>query len=70
MSHMNTALPKKAFFTGLAALVLCACGLVSQSQADIINLTNKNSSAQIDTGSQAGMFNWFVDGQDQLAQQW
>src|SRR5207245_4856892 len=35
-----------------------------------ITLTDLNSVAQIDTGSQAGMFRWTVDGVSQLAQQW
>jgi hypothetical protein len=69
MSHTNY-LPRKAFSFGLAALMFTVCGLVSQSEAQIITLANKNSTAQIDTGSQAGMFNWLVDGQNQLAQQW
>ena len=41
-----------------------------QSQAAIITLVDNNSVAQIDNGSSAGMFNWSVDGQNQLAQQW
>ena len=70
MGDTITTFPKKAFSMGLAALVLSVCGLVSQSEAQIITLTDKNSTAQIDTASQSGMFNWFVDGNDQLAQQW
>jgi hypothetical protein len=41
-----------------------------QSQAAIITLVDNNSVAQVDNGSSAGMFNWSVDGQNQLAQQW
>jgi hypothetical protein len=41
-----------------------------QSHAQIITLSDNNSSAQVNVGSSAGMFNWFVDGQNQLAQQW
>src|SRR5882762_3414422 len=44
--------------------------LVLQTQAQIITLTDQNSVAQVNTASSAGMFNWFVDGQNQLAQQW
>jgi hypothetical protein len=69
MNHA-TKLSRKAFSLGLAAFVFTVCGLVSQSPAQIITLVNNNSIAQIDTGSQAGMFNWVVDGQNQLAQQW
>ena len=39
-------------------------------QGQIVTLVNKNSSASINTASQAGMFNWNVDGVNQLAQQW
>lgn len=54
------------------------CGIVGSAfvlsvlwgHAQIITLTDINSVAQINTASQAGMFNWIVDGQDQLAQQW
>jgi hypothetical protein len=38
--------------------------------AQIINLLNNNSTAAINTGSSAGMFNWSVAGQNQLQQQW
>jgi hypothetical protein len=55
---------------GLVGFVFIVCGLVSHSEAQIITLANNNSTAQISAGSQAGMFNWLVDGQSQLAQQW
>jgi len=45
-------------------------GLVSQSEAQIYTLSQNDSSAQINTSSQAGMFNWSVGGVNQLAQQW
>jgi len=38
--------------------------------AQIVVLNHNNSSASIDTGSSAGMFNWTVEGQNVLAQQW
>src|SRR5262252_2809974 len=44
--------------------------LVIQSRAQIQNLVNNNSDAQVNPNSQQGMFNWFVDGQNQLFQQW
>lgn len=41
------------------------------AQAQLVNLVDQNSVVQIQTsGSGAGMFNWLVDGQDYLAQQW
>lgn len=40
------------------------------AQGQIVVLNHNNSSASIATGSSAGMFNWTVDGQNVLAQQW
>ncbi|NOS71605.1 MAG: PEP-CTERM sorting domain-containing protein [Verrucomicrobia bacterium] len=39
------------------------------SQANAATLTDLNSSASIDPSTQAGMYNWVIDGQDILAQQ-
>jgi hypothetical protein len=36
----------------------------------IYTLSSGNSSVSIDVGSQTGMYNWTVDGQNQLNQQW
>ena len=38
--------------------------------ASIVNLTDGNSSATVDLGSQAGMSQWLINGQNQLNQQW
>ncbi len=40
------------------------------ANAGLHTLVNGNSSADFDTGSQSGMYNWFVDGVDQMFQQW
>ena len=52
------------------------CGLICQvlsfgspASAQIVTLTSGNSSSQIDLGSQAGMFNWTIDGVNVLNQQ-
>lgn len=45
-------------------------GFVLQSEGQIITLTDKSSTAQVNVGSQAGMFNWTVNGINQLSQQW
>ncbi len=45
-----------------------AFGLAFQAGAQ--TLTSGNSSALLDPASQAGMYNWSVDGQNQLYQQW
>ena len=55
---------------GLALLSLALHGSVCQSHAQIITLHHNNSTALIDTGSQAGMFHWDVQGQNQLHQKW
>ena len=44
--------------------------LVTPADATTFTLTDLNSSAQIDDASQNGMFNWTVNGVNQLAQQW
>ena len=38
--------------------------------AQVAVISDQNSSASINLGSQAGMFNWTVDGLNQLNQQW
>ena len=51
-------------------LALAFLSLAVQSQAQIQNLSDNNSQALINPNSQAGMFSWTVDGQQQLFQQW
>ena len=54
-------------------LSLVAAGSLSAiatASAQIVTLNNNNSSATVDLGSQAGMYNWLINGQNQLAQQW
>jgi len=48
------------------AVALCC----STSKAQIQTLSDNNSIADINPNNQAGMFDWFVDGQNQLFQQW
>lgn len=38
--------------------------------ADLVTLTDSNSVVRIDTSSQSGVFDWTIDGVDQLAQHW
>ena len=52
----------------IAALVLGA--VATQTEAQIYTLSDNNSSAMVDVGSSAGMFQWQVQGANQLAQQW
>jgi len=54
-----------------ALIFAAAVGLFcSRSEAQIVTLSDQNSSAQVNLSSQAGMFNWTVDGQNELNQQW
>jgi hypothetical protein len=61
--------PKRSFRKSLSAVVLLMLAAVS-SQAQIQTLANNNSFADINPNNQQGMFDWFVDGQNQLFQQW
>jgi hypothetical protein len=50
---------------------IAACVLAAYSgPAQIYTFTSGNASATINLGSQAGMYNWTVNGVDQLNQQW
>jgi len=51
------------------AFCLLIC-LSATAFADIITLTDLNSTVVIDTSSQAGATDWIVDGRDYLYQQW
>lgn len=59
---------------GLAILSLALHGAVWQGQAQVITLSHNNSIAQIDLSNpnpaSVGMFNWSVQGQSELRQQW
>jgi len=55
------------FYLGFAILFAF---LVSPVSAQIFGVTNGNSFALINASSQSGMFNWSVDGVNQLYQQW
>lgn len=68
---------KDRFFFRKGTLIQCGViatalsASVWQSPAQIVTLLDNNSVAQVNTGSQAGMFNWVVDNSgNQLAQQW
>jgi hypothetical protein len=64
------SLTDRAFWMVRLSCVLAFLAVVFQGQAQIITLVNNNSLAQINTGSQSGMFRWTVDGGNQLNQQW
>ena len=50
----------------LALVLACA----PQASAALYTLTDQNSSVTVDTASQAGAYNWAVDGQDILYQRY
>ena len=56
---------RNPFLLGGALACFCQLGL-----AQVVVLNHNNSSASINTGTSAGMFNWTVDGQNALSQQW
>jgi hypothetical protein len=65
----------KGLTRNCAARALCtALGVlgvaITQSNAQVITLTDNNSVAEINTSSQSGMFNWSVQGRNELFQQW
>ena len=57
----------KVFFV---AAVIISLLLSNVAIAQVAVISDQNSSASINLGSQAGMFNWTVDGLNQLNQQW
>jgi hypothetical protein len=66
---MSRSFRKQFVIPGL----LAGWGLAVSGQpghAQVVVLNHQNASASIDTGSSAGMFNWSVDGQNLLNQQW
>jgi len=64
-------------FRGRGILSLCLAIAVTAiwatpraAHAQIVPLSDGNSLAYVDLGSDAGMYNWSVDGQNQLNKQW
>ena len=61
----------KCLNVSLLAISLGAIlGVSFSARAQIVTLADLNSTAQINSSSQSGMFNWYVDGVNQLYQQW
>jgi hypothetical protein len=58
----------RIFWAG--SLIVCTLGAISNAGAQIINLHDQNSTASIDPTSQAGMFHWDIQGQNELQKQW
>jgi len=58
--------PRRARWAGVAVAAL-GCPLAS---ADEVLLTDRGSSARFNTGTQAGLFDWVVDGVDNMGSSW
>lgn len=60
---------KKLIAIAFSVFAILSALLVSPASGQIFGITNGNSFALINSSSQAGMFNWTVDGVNQLYQQ-
>ena len=60
---------RRAFCGALIFFLVAACAAIP-SRAATFTLTDGNSNASFDTGSQSGAYSWNVDGVSQLYQQW
>src|SRR5437763_6423155 len=54
----------------IPTLLTALCLVVAPAYADQMALTSLNSTVQIDPNTQAGVYNWIVDGVDLMYQQW
>src|SRR6266576_3968798 len=70
MNRHANLLPTTLTHTKIAALAAALALCLPAARAQIVTLHDGNSSASVDLGSQAGMFNWLINGQNQLNQQW
>lgn len=65
LSRIHVGLTRALIFPGIYGLLSAEAGAIH-----IYTLENGNSSVRINAGSQTGMYDWTVDGQDQLNQEW
>jgi hypothetical protein len=61
---------KRFFHFLVGAMVLVACVAMAPAAGNADTLTNGNSTVNINPNSSSGVYNWVVDGTDQLFQQW
>ena len=54
----------------MAVAVLVAMSMATQASAELITLTSGDSTVEIDPDSSDGAFDWTIQGQSYLAQQW
>jgi hypothetical protein len=67
---MNRSLQVRGARTIRLSMVALVVGAGAGAHAQVVTLSDHNSVALLDPHSQAGMFNWSVDGVNQLFQQW
>jgi len=70
MRGFFNACRRRAFQLKALCLLATLSLAVSQANAQILTLSDNNSVAQVNVGSQQGMFYWAVQGLNQLNQQW
>ncbi|MDB6113004.1 MAG: hypothetical protein JWR69_4754 [Pedosphaera sp.] len=70
MKDATNYLTGKLLSLRLLAFALAFPAFVLPCKAQVYNLTDNNSAVKVDVGTQAGMSQWAVDGQNQLHQQW
>lgn len=61
---------KMRAITVALGVVAAAAISATRAEAAILTVNDLNTTVQVDTSSSSGMYNWIVDGTDQLAQQW
>jgi hypothetical protein len=69
-SSFHFPLSRKIGWYGVVSGFLCQILSGISGASPIYTLSSGNSSVGIDVGSQTGIYNWTVDGQNQLNQQW
>lgn len=70
MKRLQKAKLPLSILCAALAMVCVAALAPAPAQSAIITLTHNNSTVQIDPDSQMGVYDWLVDGVDQMYQQW
>jgi hypothetical protein len=70
MKDVTNCRTGKLFSLRFLAFALVFPAFILPCKAQVYNLNDANSAVQVNVGSQAGMSQWSVDGQNQLHQQW
>ena len=70
MKILKKSFVSRAWLFKGALFAILVMGFVGQSEAQIYTLSQNDSSVLINAGNQQGVYNWSVDGVNQLNQQW